>query len=114
LASDGPADLEAALEAREVERIERRPVEVDLGAGDDRAQRQGLRLRVGAFAEEAEHTRRAEVDPDRQLPVLPDRLQAQAALARREADALGDLRVAGDGAGADGDAAARGAARRSG
>ncbi len=45
-------------------------------------------------------------------PVLPDRLQAQAAFAGREAHAVGDLRMARCAAGADGDAAACRAARR--
>ena len=107
-----PRELEPALEAGEVERIERRAVEVEPGPGDEGAQRQRLRLRVGAFGEEAEHAGGAEVDAYRQLPVLPDRLQAQAAFAGREAHAVGDLRMARCAAGADGDAAACRAARR--
>ena len=63
-----PGELEAALEAGEVERIERCvPSKPTLGAADQRAQRQRLRLRLRAFGEEAEHAGGAEVDAHRQL-----------------------------------------------
>ena len=94
-ASDGPASLKRPFRPVKWSGSSGAAVEVDAGVRPMmRAQRQRLRLRVGAFGEEAEHAGGAQVDSNRQLPVLADRLQAQAAFAGREAHAVGDLRRA--------------------
>ena len=108
-----PGEVEAALQAGEVERIGGAAVEAEARPADRRAQRQRLRLRVLALLQQAEHAGRAQVDEDRKLLVLAGGLETQAFLAGREANVRGDRRSACRGAaGANEDAAARRAARR--
>jgi hypothetical protein len=78
LPSDGPASLNRPLRPVKWSGSSVVPSKLSRVLSDERAQRHGLRPRLGAFGEEAEHAGGAEVDANRQLPVLPDRLQAQA------------------------------------
>ena len=113
-ASDGPASLKRPLRPVKWSGSSVLPSKLSSASGRSARAATAAAPRAScAFAEEAEHAGGAQVDANRQLPVLADRVQAQAALAGRQAHAVGDLRSCRRGAaGADDDAAARRAARR--